>query len=116
VWYHRQRRPEFEDVAIADEQNIEVAQKQLMQQLEGKNGYRIDPKLFAETAGLKLSSDGRNVLIPRPNDDPNNPLNWTHEKKALILLSLQPASSQIMAVLPETSHSFPNPSMNPLRI
>jgi hypothetical protein len=45
--------PEFEDVTTADEQNIEVAQKQLVQRLEGKNGYRIDPKLFAETAGLK---------------------------------------------------------------
>ena len=101
--------PEFEDVTTADEQNIEVAQKQLVQRLEGKNGYRIDPKLFAETAGLKLCSDGRNVLIAQPNNDPNKPLNWSYGKKALILLSLQPAFSQIIAVPP-------NSSMNPLRI
>jgi len=83
---------EFEHVTIADEQNLEAAQKQLVQQLEGENGYRIDPKLFAETAGLKLSSDGRNVLIPQPNDDPNNPLNWSHGKKALILGIITAAS------------------------
>jgi hypothetical protein len=84
--------PEFEHVTISDEQNLEAAQKQLVQQLEGENGYRIDPKLFAETAGLKLSSDGRNVLIPQPNDDPNNPLNWSYGKKALILGIITAAS------------------------
>jgi hypothetical protein len=83
---------DFEHVHIADDQHLETAQNQLVQQLEGENGYRIDPKLFAETAGLKLSSDGRNVLILQPNDDPNNPLNGSHGKRALILGIITAAS------------------------
>lgn len=53
--------------------------------LEGKNGYCVDPRLFAENEKVKLSADGTFVLIPQPSNDPNDPLNWSQRKKALIL-------------------------------
>ena len=62
------------------------------QKLESGGAYRIDPKLFAETENLKLSHDGKNVLIPQPSDDPNDPLNWSAAKKAVILAVITAAS------------------------
>jgi hypothetical protein len=81
---------DLEQVPTNDEAILEAAQKQLTQKLEDENGYRIDPKLFSEL--LKLSSDGKNVLIPQPNNDPNNPLNWSRAKKATILAVITAAS------------------------
>ena len=83
---------DLEQVPTNDEQILEQAQKTLTAKLEDENGYRIDPKLFSELENLKLSSDGKNVLIPQPNNDPNNPLNWSRGRKATILAVITAAS------------------------
>ncbi len=85
----KEAAPNFKQV---EEVNLEAAQTNLDQKLQGGAGYRIDPKLFVGTENLKLSSDGRNVLIPQPSDDPIDPLNWGHGKKATILAVVTAAS------------------------
>ena len=40
---------------------------------------------------LKKSDEGI-ILIPQPNEDPNNPLNWTSRKKMTVLLVVSFAS------------------------
>ncbi|KAM0257904.1 hypothetical protein ACHAPA_011505 [Fusarium lateritium] len=40
----------------------------------------------AEGTSLRLAEDGHTVLLPQPTDDPNDPLNWSWQKKHLILL------------------------------
>lgn len=42
--------------------------------------------------GLKRAADGHTILIPQPNDDEKNPLNWSMRKKWLVLLSVSLAS------------------------
>ncbi len=55
------------------------------------DGYILDEAAIREKyklardVPLKKSTDGK-VLIPQPTDDPEDPLNWTRLKKALILL------------------------------
>ena len=71
-----------------DHDTLAAAQRRL----EGEGGYRIDPKLFAENETLKLSSDGRTVLISQPSDDPSDPLNWSTSKKAVLLAVITAAS------------------------
>ncbi|KAF8293646.1 MFS general substrate transporter [Clavulina sp. PMI_390] len=45
---------------------------------------------------LKMAPDGVTVLVPQPNDDPRNPLNWPQWKKYLVLLVVS-----ISAILPD---------------
>ncbi|KAK4173517.1 major facilitator superfamily domain-containing protein [Triangularia setosa] len=50
-------------------------------------GYIIDiAEDGSASTGLKLAKDGHTVLIPQPSDDKNDPLNWTWNKKHLMLL------------------------------
>jgi len=52
-------------------------------------GYIIDVSLVADKSlveGLKLAKDGHTVLIPQPNSDPNDPLNWSWTKKHIMLI------------------------------
>ena len=52
---------------------------------EALEGYVLDPALYPNNAaGLKLTPDGRYVLIPQPEDTPDDPLNWSLRKKWLI--------------------------------
>lgn len=56
---------------------------------EALEGYMLDPSRYPDNAaGLKLSEDGRHVLIPQPTDSPEDPLNWSARKKAVILASI----------------------------
>lgn len=73
--------PTAEPKTTIHDKSLKAAQDRL----ESEAGYRIDPSLFAADENLKLSSDGRNVLIPQPTDDPKDPLNWSNGKKAVIL-------------------------------
>ncbi|WPG99807.1 Hypothetical protein R9X50_00262600 [Acrodontium crateriforme] len=51
------------------------------------DGYVLDPNLYPDNAaGLKLTPDGRYVLIPQPSESSNDPLNWSPSKKALTLV------------------------------
>ncbi len=86
--YESKEAPISKEATLTEHHHLEAAQARL----ERDAGYAIDPKLFAENEGLKLSSDGRNVLIPQPSDDPNDPLNWSTSKKALILGVITAAS------------------------
>jgi hypothetical protein len=47
-----------------------------------KEGYIVDTE--GGTQG-KVAEDGHTVLIPQSSDDPNDPLNWSWNKKHLIL-------------------------------
>lgn len=52
---------------------------------EALEGYVLDPALYPDNAArLKLSPDGKYVLIPQPTDSPLDPLNWSPAKKWLI--------------------------------
>ena len=54
---------------------------------EALDGYVLDPALYPDNAsGLKLSDDGKKVLIPQPTDSPDDPLNWSYWKKAMTLV------------------------------
>lgn len=54
---------------------------------EALDGYVLDPARYPENAsGLKLSEDGKYVLIPQPTDWPADPLNWNSRKKAVSLI------------------------------
>lgn len=56
---------------------------------EALEGYVLDPSRYPDdAAGLKLSADGKNVLIPQPTDSVDDPLNWSSTKKAAILASI----------------------------
>ncbi|CAJ2504801.1 Uu.00g121950.m01.CDS01 [Anthostomella pinea] len=49
-------------------------------------GYEVDVEDAAAAGGaVKLAKDGRTRLIPRPSDDPADPLNWSQRKKNIIL-------------------------------
>lgn len=52
-------------------------------------GYILDALTFQSKhtgQDLKLSQDGKIVLIPQPSDDINDPLNWSQRKKHLTLI------------------------------
>ena len=54
---------------------------------EALDGYVLDPSMYPNNAaGLKLSDDGKNVLIPQPSNLAADPLNWSPRKKALTLV------------------------------
>ncbi|KAG1744209.1 major facilitator superfamily domain-containing protein [Suillus lakei] len=58
----------------------------------------IDPQQakveFGEAAStLKLSPDGSTILWPQPADDPNDPQNWSDQRKALQLFVITLAAS-----------------------
>lgn len=56
---------------------------------EALEGYVLDPAQYPDNAaGLKLSQNGRHVLIPQPSDSPHDPLNWPSRKKNMILASI----------------------------
>lgn len=78
---------------------------------EALEGYVLDPSRYPNNAaGLKLSTDGRHVLIPQPTDSPDDPLNWSAPKKAIILASIcyiatladYTGGTAIIAVIPQS--------------
>jgi hypothetical protein len=53
------------------------------------NGYIVDVSALTDKSlaeRLKLAPDGHTILIPQPSDDPNDPLNWSWQKKHIILI------------------------------
>ena len=70
---------------MADFEKHQVVEFEEGQSVGQKEGYLLDATKVDSDEGLKLSSDGRSVLIPQPTVDPNDPLNWSHLRKNLIL-------------------------------
>lgn len=61
-----------------------------LDRLGEKEGYVLDASTFrtehgGQEAPLKLTPDGKTVLIPQPSDDPNDTLNWSQTKKHIVL-------------------------------
>ncbi|PMD42275.1 MFS general substrate transporter [Hyaloscypha variabilis F] len=53
------------------------------------NGYIVDVSALTDKSlaeRLKLAPDGHTILIPQPSDDPNDPLNWSWQKKHITLI------------------------------
>ena len=60
-----------------------------LERLGEENGYITDVEklktLGAAYEHLRLTPDGKTVLIPQPSEDPNDPLNWSQTRKHIIL-------------------------------
>jgi hypothetical protein len=57
--------PTEKESPVSEHSEAEVNELQ-----EALDGYVLDPTLYPNgAAGLKLSADGRNVLIPQPSED-----------------------------------------------
>jgi len=78
---------------------------------EALDGYILDPALYPDNAArLKLSADGKYVLIPQPSDSLLDPLNWSPAKKWLITgiiayiaaLADYTGGTAIVVVIPQT--------------
>ncbi|KAK0301697.1 hypothetical protein LTR82_018162, partial [Friedmanniomyces endolithicus] len=76
------------------------------------DGYVLHPAQYPDNAaGLKLSNDGKHVLIPQPTDSPKDPLNWSAPKKAITLIIIgyiaaladYTGGTAIIAVIPQSS-------------
>jgi hypothetical protein len=60
-----------------------------LERLGETEGYILDAQTFQAIhtgQNLKLSQDGKIVLIPQPSDDINDPLNWSQAKKNFFLI------------------------------
>jgi len=64
--------------AIADPKEVKGG----LHEHSEREGYVVDKE--SGTQG-KVAKDGHTVLIPQPSDNPNDPLNWSWNKKHLIL-------------------------------
>ena len=65
-------------------------------------GHVLEAKqLGAESEGLQTTPDKKNILIPQPSGDPNDPLNWSSLKKHTILLVVT-----VTAFLPDFGSSM----------
>jgi hypothetical protein len=60
-----------------------VDAQRVLHEHDEREGYVVDTE--AGATGGKVAADGHTVLIPQPSDDPNDPLNWSWNKKHLIL-------------------------------
>lgn len=58
------------------------------------------------TSAASGSTEHDIVLVPRPTDDPNDPLNWTPKEKRLILVTIGFASAVIHTLGPMMSTSY----------
>lgn len=56
-----------------------------LHEFKNAEGYVIDAS-DPEHANLKRARDGHTILLPQPSSDPNDPLNWSHFKKHVILI------------------------------
>ncbi|OQO05774.1 hypothetical protein B0A48_09868 [Cryoendolithus antarcticus] len=82
-----------EEVTKLDASSKSTDSKELDIDLETwgeEHGYILDVEVLKEVSpnwqNYKLAPDGRIVLIPQPSSDVNDPLNWSHTKKHIILL------------------------------
>ena len=87
------------------------------------DGYLLDEAAIREkyklapNVPLKKSTNGK-VLIPQPTEDPEDPLNWSRWKKALILLVIgvnaatsdYSAATGASALIPQAQHWRINPN------
>ena len=55
--------------------------------VDGKYHF-LDRWLIADTHQFKDKENTDIVLVPQPSDDPNDPLNWPKQKKALAFISI----------------------------
>lgn len=74
---------------------------------EAKEGYVLDAADY-DANNLKLTDDGKTVLIPQPTDDPDDPLNWPRSKKLAIVLVMS-----TIAFLPEFGSATGIPAIVP---
>lgn len=68
----------------SNEKRVETAAKADIHEFREDEGYIIDAEEVG-LEGVKLAKDGTTRLIPQPSDDPNDPLNWSQNKKHLML-------------------------------
>ncbi|KAJ5465294.1 Major Facilitator Superfamily protein [Penicillium daleae] len=67
----------------------DVATTNQVAMLSGARDHFLDASMIEKAScahELKTASDGKTVLIPRPSDDPADPLNWSQLRKCLVLL------------------------------
>lgn len=99
------------DASSADSPTPAAAEVDEVQ--EALEGYVLDPARYPDYASsLKLSEDGKKVLIPQPTDSPSDPLNWSHRKKAITLVIIAyiaaladyTGGTAIITVIPQSAY------------
>ncbi|KAL1980470.1 hypothetical protein VTN96DRAFT_4127 [Rasamsonia emersonii] len=76
------------DIEKPQVEEVTTSEKIDLDRLGEQEGYILDAQAFREghhATDLKLAADGKTVLIPQPNEDPNDPLNWSQARKHAIL-------------------------------
>jgi hypothetical protein len=98
-------------IVPAEKSHLSLHATEISQEMEALEGYVVDPARYSDLASqLKISADGRNVLIPQPLDTPDDPLNWGNNKKWLIvaivayiaLLADYTGGTAIVTVIPQS--------------
>jgi hypothetical protein len=67
----------------------DVATTSQLVMLGGTEDQFVDASMIEKAScahEVKTALDGKTVLIPRPSDDPADPLNWSQLRKCLVLL------------------------------
>lgn len=81
-----------------------------LDQMGARANYVVDKRYLVENVKeqedieitkLKTASDGHTILVPRPTDDPNDPLNWSSLRKRLMLIIIS-----YTAFLPDFGNSI----------
>ncbi|KAI4234929.1 MAG: hypothetical protein L6R40_006597 [Gallowayella cf. fulva] len=67
----------------------------------GDYGAHILDAARLQGGDFKTTPDGKTVLIPQPSLDPNDPLNWTHAKKHIMLFVIS-----VVAFMPDFGSSI----------
>ena len=55
-----------------------------LHEFDENDGYLVDVE-GTDRQDLKLAADGHTILVPKPSDDPYDPLNWSRFRKNLLL-------------------------------
>ena len=98
-------------IVPAEKPHLDFDTIKINEEMEALEGYVVDPRRYSDQASqLKISADGRYVLIPQPLDTPDDPLNWSNPRKWLIvaiiayiaLLADYTGGTAIIAVIPQS--------------
>jgi hypothetical protein len=96
----------------SEKPQIHLDATEIDEEMEALEGYVVDPSRYSNQASqLKISADGRYVLIPQPLNTPDDPLNWSNSKKWLIvaiiayiaLLADYTGGTAIITVIPQST-------------
>jgi hypothetical protein len=98
-------------IVPAEKPHLHLDTTEINEEMEALEGYVVDPSRYSDQASqLKISADGRYVLIPQPLDTPDDPLNWSNNKKWLTvaiiayiaLLADYTGGTAIITVIPQS--------------